>query len=147
MMYPKPVSIHLMLLFIKKRLISGLAALEFQYISCCYLSEMLRNLLEKSKKFQYISCCYLSKKDRDANSKGTFQYISCCYLSENKVRRKGDLTSFNTSHVVIYLSFVKDIKLFKAFQYISCCYLSLCHRLKPVHGLEFQYISCCYLSS
>ena len=97
------VSIHLMLLFIERRKLQVLLQLKFQYISCCYLSGT--TMLQVSPK--------------------AFQYISCCYLSYPLKKISIELSSFNTSHVVIYQDcYFFLLSAFTAFQYISCCYLS-----------------------
>ncbi len=119
----------------------------FQYISCCYLSDFLKNFGAVRTTFQYISCCYLS------GSKSLTYYITDC---------------FNTSHVVIYHRESARGRKKPEFQYISCCYLSvaffhltgdsvvsihlmLLFILIPLESLfckySFQYISCCYLST
>ena len=141
------VSIHLMLLFIQITMRFPHLVIQFQYISCCYLSRYFLSILAicssfntshvviyqhsdwfifSGTMFQYISCCYLSDWVR-AEYAGllTFQYISCCYLSQS--RR--------------FTSCYKQV-----FQYISCCYLSnICFPSINSYNM-FQYISCCYLS-
>ena len=54
---------------------------------------------------------------------------------------------FNTSHVVVYRGFDLVINHFLQFQYISCCSLSKKMEVSPYNKTEFQYISCCSLSS
>ena len=54
------VSIHLMLLFIWNLCFLFYFYLEFQYISCCYLSKTALDDFTVKDMFQYISCCYLS---------------------------------------------------------------------------------------
>ena len=69
------------------------------YLLLCILIHIL------SETFQYISCCDLSYVVIDAlGGKSRFQYISCCYLSGAVIGAEAKETRFNTSHVVIYLS-------------------------------------------
>ena len=97
------VSIHLMLLFIWEHNDEQDKKLKFQYISCCYLSQIrwcqdicnkgfntshvviyhnCISRIERCLLFQYISCCYLSPAPLVCQEcLNTFQYISCCYLS------------------------------------------------------------------
>ena len=121
----KLVSIHLMLLFIPDGLPELTGSIQFQYISCCYLSEMEVTLVDHLVRFNTSHVVIYQR-----------------YRMEESMERK----SFNTSHVVIYppIFFIKRIKLL--FQYISCCYLS--NSLEGLKNtiIQFQYISCCYLS-
>ena len=103
------VSIHLMLLFI-------LWVNPFRIIVC---------------QFQYISCCYLSDAQVFEDTfAGMFQYISCCYLSNLSVSL---LLCFLLVSIHLMLLFI-DLNLkeplhLSSFQYISCCYLSVLHCL------------------
>ena len=98
------ISIHLMFLFITTEGFVNEGYLEFQYISCSYLSNITPLLIAIPTLFQYISCSYLSlNKKRSGSSNMKFQYISCSYLSIHTGRQK---------HML------------KTFQYISCSYLS-----------------------
>ena len=54
--------------------------------------------------------------------------------------------SFNTSHVVVYLSTVSGKGALRLFQYISCCSLSSLVVSSANCPIQFQYISCCSLS-
>ena len=54
------VSIHLMLQFITSQLPSHYRLRQFQYISCCSLSQRYCNSCYEWRAFQYISCCSLS---------------------------------------------------------------------------------------
>ena len=164
----KQVSIHLMLQFIGLERKAVLGGKQFQYISCCSLSQTAENRRTDHNRFQYISCCSLSSGFPSlVTSHSRFQYISCCSLSsvlfphplpegrfntshvvvyheriadklENKEvsihlmlqfikttnNTQGGKTSFNTSHVVVYLTPHCVVGQLSAFQYISCCSLS-----------------------
>ena len=92
-----------MLLFIKHRVQDWRLCLQFQYISCCYLS------------------CFQSFLKATIL---TFQYISCCYLSElNRGYRLCSLVSIHLMLLFILIINAHSVTLCK-FQYISCCYLS-----------------------
>ena len=58
----------------------------------------------------------------------------------------GGAVSFNTSHVVIYRDSSRKVDKTTLFQYIPCCYLSM--KMVEVNSTidKFQYIPCCYLS-
>ena len=119
------VSIHLMLLFIKSKsqqwTLRWLVSIHLMLL----FIEVFKKVAEELESFQYISCCYLSNMAVDALSLAlTFQYISCCYLSFDvafqlvetfsvsihlmllficiTMRIFWFVKSFNTSHVVIY---------------------------------------------
>ena len=182
------VSIHLMLQFIEADLSPSSSALEFQYISCCSLSISPRCQDNTRSLFQYISCCSLSEKRCRWNDyqtevsihlmlqfiKGTvkflgdcrmFQYISCCSLSSGDTELPFYFSGFNTSHVVVYLTFIalrKGIS-FRFNTSHVVVYLTELINISMFHSrfntshvvvylpalfLEvwFQYISCCSLS-
>ncbi len=141
---------------------------EFQYISCCSLSNLLsfclysfyyfntshvvvylsRNLQRiYVVKFQYISCCSLSYQSHSlCNRLDRFQYISCCSLSFPKSKYLPTLSYFNTSHVVVYQRCEYEVFGNTLFQYISCCSLSINCGNPVAVKWKFQYISCCSLS-
>ena len=141
------VSIHLMLLFIQKRLSAEWMAELFQYISCYSLSEY-GNL----KKLQ--KSCF--------NTSHVTLYRVKTQLRADHPR------SFNTSHVTLYLNVKQFIEKRKRvsihlmllfilllqpvqncqarFQYISCYSLSLVIEFQETVTEEFQYISCYSLS-
>ena len=120
----------------------------FQYISCCYLSNLHSYILEQKTCFNTSHVVIYHKMKRLFISQlMRFQYISCCYLSSNSPKKhlhncvsihlmllfievvlsciRQKYLSFNTSHVVIYLNAdVKENLIYRRFQYISCCYLS-----------------------
>ena len=163
-----PVSIHLMLQFIKITLLFAPNCATFQYISCCSLSP--RELRASRILLRF-------------NTSHVVVYPSCMQLQLHIYFR------FNTSHVVVYLivqllslqSIFVSIHLMlqfiydrgnstgpvRQFQYISCCSLSVLlliillfiMRFNTSHVVvyqkehdnndnetRFQYISCCSLS-
>ena len=120
--------------------------------------------------FQYISCCYLSPDGLpELTGSIQFQYISCCYLSDQVIDPTTDLSSFNTSHVVIY-QWRKTVCLLSTWCFntshvviyqklaISSSFVNssfntshvVIYRLVLFQFYQqmsaFQYISCCYLS-
>ncbi len=120
------VSIHLMLLFIEA--VRGYCRFAFKVSIHLMLLFIVFSSIHSWTEdlFQYISCCYLSAGlDTSYSAKTQFQYISCCYLSYLPVVKNSGNASFNTSHVVIYQTWLKtgEGEMFM-FQYISCCYLS-----------------------
>ena len=136
-----------MLLFIQNRNMHLMRPVQFQYISCCYLSVFTVSVLNGEKLFQYISCCYLSATQEYRKIMASlFQYISCCYLSASRICICCQGRCFNTSHVVIYPNGFTQVTRSQWFQYISCCYLSYHGRKSQYRRDKFQYISCCYLS-
>ena len=79
----------------------------------------------KGHQFQYISCCYLS------NILHIIVFISPSFNTSHVViyhlifqENLLTVSSFNTSHVVIYQCRIFDSPPTRLFQYISCCYLS-----------------------
>ena len=119
------VSIHLMLQFISLCLQSHNYYPLFQYISCCSLSMMDKQIVCEIEKFQYISCCSLSMLFlSDMKYSIKFQYISCCSLSIRLQNFQIHSYSFNTSHVVVYPYLPFNKIPLEMFQYISCCSLS-----------------------
>ena len=98
----------------------------FQYISCYSLSASAERITVLYPKFQYISCYSLSRKGMGYGTSGMrvsihlmllfiwlclykvscglmFQYISCYSLSVMAGTQGTFRTSFNTSHVTLYL--------------------------------------------
>ena len=163
------VSIHPMLLFIKKKLECTGASYKFQYIPCCYLSwsiyfkagicgvsihPMLLFIAVKATPkalelmFQYIPCCYLSRLGCTLHVSTTqFQYIPCCYLSlSNEIQTMIPYVSIHP--MLLFISIVESsFTIGSTFQYIPCCYLSKESLLSIDNEYLFQYIPCCYLSS
>ena len=113
-----------MLLFIGSPAFNLIPFPSFQYISCCYLSNLTKIKHLKIFGFNtshvviYLQLKYTGKQPL------LFQYISCCYLSAVAIREAKYSISFNTSHVVIYRNKFIYNKHVIRFQYISCCYLS-----------------------
>ena len=99
------VSIHLMLLFIRKA--SGWECYTelFQYISCYSLSQTGFGIQQAINAFQYISCYSLS---RGIYLRGTGSNVSIhlmlLFIFETLVRNVVAY-GFNTSHVTLYLYF------------------------------------------
>ena len=78
----KPVSIHLMLLFIVAADRFPVLVAAFQYISCYSLSSRYTKREQQELLFQYISCYSLSSLGEASTKEITgFQYISCYSLS------------------------------------------------------------------
>ena len=98
----------------------------FQYITCYSLSLEKAEVPVFGKRFQYITCYSLSGFTwhylhcvyvsihhmllfigyDNSNGQGisVFQYITCYSLSTDQSKRFIMLTSFNTSHVTLYLT-------------------------------------------
>ena len=120
--------------------------LQFQYISCCSLSEMA--LKEKIVQVRFNTSHVVVYRDILIWNYGSkrFQYISCCSLSIHPSHDKRRNKCFNTSHVVVYRGACRI--LYKAFR--VSIHLMLQFILKypeySVNILLFQYISCCSLS-
>ena len=119
--------------------------------------------------FQYISCCSLSDKQPVP---AVFPFLVSIHLMLQFIHYQltfiQQLSSFNTSHVVVYLDIQPAVKLIAnvsihlmlqfigkkfnimlgldKFQYISCCSLSSYNYMFYKDGRMFQYISCCSLS-
>ena len=91
---------------------------QFQYISCCSLSQ-------KEQLFQYISCCSLSICNRRENKVAIVSIHLMLQFIPNPPLPHPKSKGFNTSHVVVYLVLVCGLNLMSVFQYISCCSLSL----------------------
>ena len=118
---------------------------EFQYISCCSLSECRENFGCHPMLFQYISCCSLSGLGEGFDLLVVeFQYISCCSLSSFPLSYSIPSLDFNTSHVVVYL--LRQDLLQLALDYFNTSHVVV-YRKKiwenDILALEFQYISCC----
>ena len=164
----------------------------FQYISCYSLSASAERITVLYPKFQYISCYSLSRKGMGYGTSGMrvsihlmllfiwlclykvscglmFQYISCYSLSVMAGTQGTFRTSFNTSHVTLYLILRGLDSLYRvrfntshvtlyhllfhriyytqnSFQYISCYSLSVTRVKILGEADEFQYISCYSLS-
>ena len=98
--------------------------------------------------FQYISCCYLSEKSRMKISVSSTVsiHLMLLFIGVEIYQARRFFISFNTSHVVIYPFPEEYLNKGYVFQYISCCYLSYSNMTINRKGMKFQYISCCYLS-
>ena len=113
------VSIHLMLLFIQKRL------------SAEWMAEL----------FQYISCYSLSCEDSvESRSSTQFQYISCYSLSKCQAVYWKKKEGFNTSHVTLYPSPAASselpgtVSIHLMLLFIPCDWISGdCHRRVSIH--------------
>ena len=118
------VSIHLMLLFIKKFIFITGGKDKFQYISCYSLSgrsvrtncslnvsiHLMLLFIGKCKKVKFCYFCFntshvtlyraihLSRIHKTIS----FQYISCYSLSSHQSQKTGINACFNTSHVTLY---------------------------------------------
>ena len=102
----------------------------FKYISCSYLSNQMWLSVHNFQNlntshvliyhanfnkdcwyvtlFKYISCSYLSGIDMDWNTTDfIFKYISCSYLSPCLPRSTMVSINLNTSHVLIYPTFLR----------------------------------------
>ena len=102
------VSIHLMLLFIKRIPEPSALRVKFQYISCYSLSYFKTNRLQVFNMFQYISCYSLSfERESIRLNSDSFQYISCYSLSFRNRQECAKFVRFNTSHVTLYPSFYR----------------------------------------
>ena len=100
--------------------------MEFQYISCCYLSLIIFSIYLIIGTFQYISCCYLS-------------HVTSCSIDSYK--------SFNTSHVVIYHKLdCSFYNLRKVSIHLMLLFIDIGGRYNGSRSGGVQYISCCYLS-
>ena len=99
---PHYVSIHLMLLFITFITAAKKAKIEFQYISCCYLSTCRHLDYLKMNVSIHLMLLFILSGIFASSRMFKFQYISCCYLSPTAGRLMQIFTCFNTSHVVIY---------------------------------------------
>lgn len=144
-------------------------AFQFQYISCCCLSNQIVFHSHTPGKFQYISCCCLSYLNILLTlSLYWFQYISCCCLSpftDSAITRRLRVSI----HLMLLFFRVKQdgTKVDELFQYISCCCFSFfcliitAERRVSIHLMllffvsnvpdllqsgAFQYISCCCFS-
>ena len=158
-----------MLLFILASEIAESRFFLFQYISCCYLSRVIEFNRHFNDEFQYISCCYLSYSCCPAicrkkvsihlmllfirnSQQGLIHrtqvsiHLMLLFIAVRFFPIGPIFSSFNTSHVVIYLKSIVRRSIFYSFQYISCCYLSRFKKHKNKLFSLFQYISCCYLS-
>ena len=83
----------------------------------------------------------------DGGTLSKFQYISCYSLSYLSGISNSSHRSFNTSHVTLYLEYIKlDEVCRQKFQYISCYSLSRTFAKYPDRTACFQYISCYSLS-
>ena len=76
---------------------------EFQYISCCSLSEMRPRLVIIKINFNTSHVVVYRLSVYSRNSVFKFQYISCCSLSVHISHHLDPESHFNTSHVVVYL--------------------------------------------
>ena len=141
---------------------------QFQYISCCSLSNpekffsidrfgfntshvvVYRQNCHKHRMVFHVSIHlmlqFIGLKPSKYRFIEKFQYISCCSLSYQAFFCTYCHCRFNTSHVVVYHQPLKFVCCLIWFQYISCCSLSCNHRLWRPAGNTFQYISCCSLS-
>ena len=127
---------------------SAYNGLEFQYISCCYLSskrveyaystqsfntshvviyhEFVQAYTAHPLTFQYISCCYLSTP---YSSRNAFIGVSIHLMLLFIIQSNSYIQSIAIVSIHLMLLFIpNDIKsesFITMFQYISCCYLSL----------------------
>ena len=80
----------------------------FKYISCSYLSVGRNKTYQTCNQFKYISCSYLSIEGKlNLKETGQFKYISCSYLSFKKITQRLCHYYLNTSHVLIYPTFLR----------------------------------------
>ena len=120
------VSIHLMLLFIGKKVYNSIPYLQFQYISCYSLSLFVLLFFQDILSFQYISCYSLSKPQGNMiQLQFPFQYISCYSLSKLiLLMHRLPLVSIHLMLLFINMTLLKKCARLM-FQYISCYSLSL----------------------
>ena len=97
------VSIHLMLLFIRKELERARNWLVFQYISCYSLSAKRKDILPAAEVSIHLMLLFILFAQR-------LRMAQHC---------------FNTSHVTLYPSRLLSVQCRRVFQYISCYSLSL----------------------
>ena len=119
------VSIHLMLLFIKRNPLDPQQIGVFQYISCYSLPERFGTIGVYPVLFQYIPCYSLSVACLEYSSvSSTFQYIPCYSLSFATFYNQKTCNRFNTSHVTLYRGNTMTCTASDLFQYIPCYSLS-----------------------
>ena len=124
------------------------AGKRFQYISCCYLSEIHSRAWYIVLRFQYISCCYLSPFGFSQSDQYFPVSIHLMLLFILKaLSAVPSFTRFNTSHVVIYRG-SKSIKI-SSFRCFNTSHVVIYQKEETVSNkiILFQYISCCYLSN
>ena len=141
------VSIHLMLLFIGLDTREASVSKRFQYISCCYLSNIkILVVLNWLLVSIHLMLLFIEILNTVKTTNTMFQYISCCYLSSTGYSRKlpGEVSIHLMLLFILSRFFICEIV--TEFQYISCCYLSEEEQKKRLQMFMFQYISCCYLS-
>ena len=141
------ISIHLMLLFIRKIEFIPIGFKHFNtshvtvYRSTIYINVTIYTDFNTSHVTVYhhklLPFCPIF----------SFQYISCYCLSICPVFLDSSFLDFNTSHVTVYLYVVKGFQGDNLeFQYISCYCLSAPSKYGNDKALSFQYISCYCLS-
>ena len=73
----------------------------------------------------HLMLLFIREAFKDQTTVLLFQYISCYSLSPRNCDVTGTQSSFNTSHVTLYLGFDRSILEAFLFQYISCYSLSV----------------------
>ena len=142
------VSIHLMLLFILDTQLRGPQGPWFQYISCYSLSAWWKRKLLEFGVSIHLMLLFIAMDKYGISLTDSFQYISCYSLSLAEWIDYVNAIKFQyISCYSLSLFKVGQIVKCRLFQYISCYSLSCLSDIDFYRAILFQYISCYSLSN
>ena len=141
-----PISIHLMLLFIKKPTEEQIKNLQFQYISCYCLSKSRTGTTSVLWISIHLMLLFILHHRRTRHKDLHFNTSHVTVYPSFSSSVSSGSSYFNTSHVTVYHFFSTLSCASSSFQYISCYCLSILSISLHSVRLQFQHISCYCLS-